>query len=222
MVAPYLQNPKKMVKKYLILVLLISNAICAFADFWKSPEIILKYSQNKEYLLKVYPTKYPDNFWTCKYQRQLNKGIVKNSISPCHAVLYRISNSDTIEVWNKPFINPVSPVNAVVANDGKSVVTIDDWYNAGSKHTLVVYGEEGELIEDFTLEDITPFPLEQYSRSISSIHWGGRVKDGNVQYLDNERLVISFRNAKGEERKRIFNIETGKFELSNAPNLATE
>ncbi len=209
-----------MVKRYLILVLLISNTICAFADFWKSPEIILVYSQNRKYLLKVYPTKYPDNFWTYKYQRQLKKGIVKDSTIPCYGVLYRISNSDTTEIWNRPFINSVSPVNVVVANNGKSVVTIDDWYNAGSKHTLVVYGEGGELIEDFTLDDITPFPLEQYSRSISSIHWAGSGKDVNVQYLDNDRITISFRNAKNEERKRIFNIKTREFELNvdNASN----
>jgi hypothetical protein len=160
-----------MVKKYLILALLLLNTIYVFADFWGTPEIIVAYSQNKEYMLKVYPKEYPKNYFTAKYQRQLRKGIATDSIVPSHAVLYRISNSDTIEVWNKPLVNSQSPVNAIVANDGKSVITIDDWHSKGYEHTFVVYGESGELIEDFELKDISPFPLEQYVRYISSIHW---------------------------------------------------
>jgi hypothetical protein len=93
-------------------------------------------------------------------------------------------------------VNLASPVKAIVANDGKSVITIDDWYSKGYWHTFVVYGEGGELIEDFKLQDISPFPLEQYFFSISSIHWGGDMK-----YLDNDRVEIFFRNEKGEEQK---------------------
>lgn len=197
-----------MVKKYLYLFLfIVISTNSALADYWGSPKIITTYSDNKEYMLMIYPIKYPNNYFTAKYQRQLRKGIITDSIVPAHAVLYRISNSDTIEVWDKPLVNSQSPVNAIVANDGKSVITIDDWHNKGYEHTFVIYGEDGELIKDFELKDITPFPLDQYLHSISSIHWGG-----NVEYLDNGRVEILFKSEKGKEQKRIFNIKTSAFE----------
>lgn len=197
-----------MVKKYLCLILfVVTGTVSVLADYWGSPKVITVYSDNREYMLMVYPIEYPSNYFAAKYQRQLRKGIATDSIVPTHAVLYRISNSDTIEVWNKSLANRQSPVNAIVANDGKSVITIDDWHSKGYEHTLVLYGEGGELIKDFELKDITPFPLEQYLRSRSSIHWGG-----NVKYLDNDRVEILFRNEKGKEKKRIYNIKTRAFE----------
>jgi len=198
-----------MVKKFLFLVFFVINATWSFADIWGNPEIIVTYSQNKEYMLKVYPLKFPDNYFTAKYQRQRKKGIVKDTIVvPCHAVLYRIINSDSIiEIWNEPLANLVSPVEIIVANDGKSIITIDDWHSRGREHTLVIYGEGGELIKDFELKDISPFPLEQYLNTISSTHWSE-----NVEYLDNDRVEIHFRNEKGEVQKRIFNIKTRAFE----------
>jgi len=196
-----------MVKRKLILLLCIINTVCVFADFWGVPKIITAYSQNNEYVLQVNPIKFPNKFFSTKYQRQLRKGIVKDSIVLSHAVLYHICHSDTTEVWNKPLVNRESPVKVIVANDGKSVITIDDWEMTGYEHTLVIYGEDGELIRDFKLEDISPFLLEQYSHFFSGISWGK-----NVEYLDNDRVKILFRNEKGEERIRVFNIKTREFE----------
>lgn len=196
-----------MVKKYLVLIFFIVITIRAFTDEWLDAKIIIAYSQNKEYMLEVYPRKYPDNSHPSKYCRQYKKEIVRDTISPCHAVLYRISNSDTTQIWNRYLVNFTSPVKVLIANNGKSVVTIDDWGMAGYKHTMVVYGETGEVIKDFDLEDITPFPIEQYSRSISSISWGGY-----GEYLDNDRIEMHFQNELGEKKKRIFNITSIKFE----------
>lgn len=177
------------------------------ADIWKSPKVITAYSENKEYMLMVYPTEYPQNYFTAKYQRHQKMGKVTDTIKPCHAILYRVSSSDTLEIWNRPLVNAQSPVRAIVANDGKSVITIDDWHQKGSVHTFVVYGESGELIREFELKEISPFPLEEYFRSISSIHWGG-----SARYLDNNRVEVIFVNEEGEEKKRVFNIKDGGFE----------
>ena len=155
----------------------------------------------------IYPIEFPKNYLTAKYHRQLKRGKVVDTIKPCRAILYRISKLDKVEIWNKPLVNFISPVKAIVANDGKSVITIDDWHSKGYEHTFVLYGENGKLIKDFELKDISPFPLEQYLHTRSSIHWGG-----NVEFLDNDRVEILFRNEKGEEQKRIFNIKTRIFE----------
>jgi hypothetical protein len=231
-----------MLKKSLcsILFAVISTAN-VFANFWESPKIITTYSENKEYMLMIYPREYPNDYFSAKYQRQLKKGMVKDTVKPCHAVLYHIVNTDTIEIWNKPLVNAVSPVKAIVANDGKSVITINDfWHSKGYAHTFVVYGEDGALIKDYELKEISPFPLEQYFSSRQSIHWGGYMEDagndkggyeeysysvrgrfaeyadndrgGYVKYLDNNRVEIHFRNKNGEEKKRIFNTKTSAFE----------
>ena len=196
-----------MVKKYFILALLLFNTICTFADYWlKYPKTIVAYSQNKEYMLKVYSVG-TDSHHSYEYQRQVKKRIVKETFMPCYAVLYRILNSDTIEIWNKPLVNLPLPVEAIVANDGKSVITIDNWGTRGLIHTLVIYGEDGELIKDFELKDISPFPLEQYWQTISSIHWGS-----DVEYLDNDRVVIRFKSENDEKKERIFDIKKRAFE----------
>ena len=93
-----------------------------------------------------------------------------------------------------------------MANDGKSVVTFDDWGFRGGNHTVVIYGENGVLIQDFKLEDISAFSIEQYPRSISSIFWG------YGEYLDNDRVEIYFKNEYGEEKQKIFNIKKRVFE----------
>jgi len=174
---------------------------------------ITAYSQNSEYMLIVYPTAIPNNFFSYKYQRQRRRGMVKDTIIPCHAVLYHICNSDTVKLWDKPLINTDSPVYAIVANDGKSIITIDDWGRRGYQHTLVIYGENGELIEDFELKDISPFPLEHYVHTISSINWRENREDReNVKYLDKDRIEIHFIYRKGEDKIRVFNIKTREFE----------
>lgn len=113
-------------------------------------------------------------------------------------------------------VNLVSPVDIIVANDGKSVVTFDDWGMKGFKHSMVVYGERGEMIKDFDLEDISPFPIEQYSRSISSIFWGGR-----GEYLDNNRISIYFKNKNHEIKKEYLILKKKHLTLSgNVSDLA--
>jgi len=196
-----------MVKRYLFLLLFLVSTTQVFADLWEPAEIFVVYSENKEYMLIVYPKVIPDHFYTHRYQRLLKKGVIKDSIQPCHAILYHILNSDTIEIWNKPLINLTSPVNAIVANDGKSVVTFNEWGWLGLTRTIVIYGEMGELIKEISLEEISPFPIEQYLRSISSIHWGG-----HGAYLDNDRVEISFHDKNDEVRTRIYNIKKGVFE----------
>ncbi len=196
-----------MVRRYFILFFLLFITTGLSADTWKNPEIIVAFSQNREYMLKVYPIKYPENYYTRKYKRQYKKGIIKDTIVPCHAVLYKISNLDTIEIWNKPLVNKESPVNVIVADDGKSIVTFDNWHWIGRSHTMVIYGQNGNIIRDYELKEISPFPLDTYLHSISSVFWGCKGK-----YIDNNRVEVCFENENNEILKRVFNIELKEFE----------
>lgn len=54
--------------------------------------------------------------------------------------------------WARDLVN--IPVLAFVADDGKHVVTLDTWAKLGYEHALVVYGEGGAVVVDYTLEDL--------------------------------------------------------------------
>ena len=196
-----------MVKKILILVFFIVITIESFADFWEDPKVTVTYSQNKEYALVVYPRYYPKDYFTAKYQRQHKQGITTDTIVPCYAVLYHVSNSGTTIIWKKHLVNFTAPCEIVVSNDGKSIVTIDDWFSRGTKHAIVIYNETGEVVVDFTLKEISPFSLNEYEKTVSSIWWRGR-----AEYLDNDRVKIYFRNKNDDIKELVFNIIDKKFE----------
>ena len=69
-------NTPGMVKKFFFTLLFVVHTMWSFADIWPDTVIISTLSQNKEYMLKVYPTKYPDNYFSSKYQRQYKKGLI--------------------------------------------------------------------------------------------------------------------------------------------------
>lgn len=74
-----------MVRKYMFLLFLLAVALDATADTWSDPKITVIYSQNKEYMLKVYPRTYQKN-----YHRKLNKKnsskILSESVMPYYTV----------------------------------------------------------------------------------------------------------------------------------------
>lgn len=79
-----------------------------------------------------------------------------------------------VTVWEKPLSNSVSPVSALVSQDGKSVVTFDNWHSMGhGKNAVVLYGPGGKLIRELALHDfLSPAEVDRLTRSVSSIWWG--------------------------------------------------
>eukprot|EP01035_Chromulina_nebulosa_P009054 gene9054-12233_t len=55
-------------------------------------------------------------------------------------------------VWRKPLVNDVSPVSALVANDGGHVVTFDNWHSMGfGDDAVVIYGPDGAVVRAMAL-----------------------------------------------------------------------
>ena len=99
---------------------------------------------------------------------------MKDSIIPCHATLYKTGENyiDRKVLWERDLENPISPYNAIVTNDGKYVVTFDDWYQLGKgENVMVVYGENGELLRKFELNEITSLSEDRLKVSVTSIWW---------------------------------------------------
>jgi hypothetical protein len=196
--------------KYLLTGLLILISSSLIADSWNTPKIERYFSNDSTFMLKVYPTFIPEKFskWnSAKPKRRKNFSEKDTTIIPCYAILFKIEKKDTVEVWNRGLINRVMPAFAIVADDGKSIVTFDNWGSMGyGLEAMVTYDEKGGLIKRYQLEDFSPFPINDYFISISSLWWRCGVK-----YLDNQTIEICFQNKKKEVQTRQYNLTTRGF-----------
>lgn len=91
-------------------------------------------------------------------------------------------------VWSRELVN--IPVRAFVTEDGKSVVTLDTWARLGYEHCLVIYGQEGRVVADYSLEDLlSSVDIARVLQTAGSRHW---LMDGNVAFNGTQdRIVIS-------------------------------
>lgn len=212
--------------QYLLMLLGIFVSTTVKADVWDIPRVKTYYSNNKEFILVVTPTIIPDKYNQWYYYNKCNKypqtkkllrrkAKFMQNISgqdtiliPCTAELYQINKTDSVLVWKKTFLNDICPVYAIIANDGSSVATFDNWYSTGyGVNVFVVYDEKGNAKKTYKLEEISPFPLNDYMMSISSLHW-----NKGERYIDNEKIEIIFGTEDNKQTTRIYNIKKMEFE----------
>ena len=74
---------------------------------------------------------------------------------PCKGTLYETGyKAGLLTLWSAGLVNPVSPMNVLIPDNGKYVVTIDDIDNPGhSGQLLVIYGAGGKVVRKFELDD---------------------------------------------------------------------
>jgi hypothetical protein len=104
------------------------------ADVWDTPKIKIYFSQDSSYVVKVIPTQIPDKYWkwrSSKPKKRHKFSPKDTTIVLCQAILFKIEKSDTLKIWQKNLINPIMPVLVIVPNDGKSLVTFDNWSTLG-------------------------------------------------------------------------------------------
>lgn len=197
---------------FLIILFFFVSFFQVNADSWEPVKTMFFYSENKTFMLKVVPLTYPEKMLKANYER-LKRGKKLSdkdtTIIPCIGTLYKITATDTSVVWERKLINRICPLSAIISNDGISVVTFDNWYSIGyGFDVMVVYNELGDLKKCFQLEEISPFPINDYPSSISSLYWCCGKK-----FMNNERIEICFHNEKEAIINRIFNIKKLAFEL---------
>lgn len=80
------------------------------------------------------------------------------------------------EVWRRALLNDVAPVSSIVADDGRHVVTFDNWHAMGlGDDVIVIYGPGGDVVRQFALADLmSEAQVKALPRTVSSIWWGGR------------------------------------------------
>lgn len=189
-----------MSKKILSTLAALIIFTCIHADIWTLPEVRHYYSSDSTYCLTVFPTRFPAGRHKKKSEKEAD-----SLASQCYAQMKRIEMNDTIILWEKRLINSIAPLFAIISDDGKNVITFNDWGLAEHGiNAMVIYDGEGTFKKRYTLKEISPFPVNSYS----SIWWFS-----DVGYLDNQRVEFGFKDKDGNRKERIYNTETLEFEF---------
>jgi len=143
----------------------------AFADSWVAPHEQDYYSSARAYYLHVVPG---------------------DGVSRARGTLFGVA-CDAPVIWSRELENENAPVTVLVADDGRYVVTCDEWGRVGwGPNVVVIYGPGGELIKKFALEDLlTPEEVAAVPATVSSRWWGGE------HYLDEAAGEVVLRVATG-------------------------
>lgn len=193
----------------ILFTLLLTNQV--LADSWASPEIKEYFNADRTFYVRIYPRNVPEKYfnWLAALPKRKKKFHPSDTIiTPCFARMYKVTNGKDSLIWEQQLINRIAPVTAMVSNDGKYLVTFDNWLSTGYGCNLMVcYNEKGELIKRHKLEDISPFPINTYSISISSINW-----NCGLRFIDNERISICFVDKNKVAENRIYNLKEQKIE----------
>ncbi|MBO0356745.1 hypothetical protein J0X19_02190 [Hymenobacter sp. BT186] len=123
--------------------------------------------------------------------------------------MFRIINQDTIKVWEAPLSNWTAPTTAVVTNGGSYLVTLDNWASLGyGDNVFVVYSQQGHLLKQYALADFSPFPIDAYRRSISSLWWCCGIKPTTSQ-----QIQLCFYDEEKNQKTGRYNLSTLQFEF---------
>ncbi len=169
----------------------------AIADSWSPPEKTVYVSANGQYRLTVVPRKIDSALEY--FQAKVDNRTLPKRLGPS-ATLERMVDGKWQAAWSNVLVNEVSPVSALVSDDGSRVVTFDNWHSAGyGKDVVVIYGSDGSLVKSFALSQIVPaYFLDGFQRSVSSIWW----QDSDPIITDSV-LELHFAAPAANENKRL-------------------
>ncbi|UXE67249.1 MAG: hypothetical protein KA713_01190 [Chryseotalea sp. WA131a] len=186
--------------------ILIFGSFIVMADSWAPPKTKDYYNEDRTYFVRIVPRTVPEKFWkwmNAKPRQKDRFSPADATIIPCHAIMYKKTKNGDSLVWKKKLINQTAPVSAFVSNNAGYLVTFDNWHSMGyGVDVMVYYDNQGDLIKRHMLEDISPFPINTYSMSVSSIWWRCDTK-----FLDNNRLEICFKDDKETIIRKTYNLD---------------
>jgi len=156
------------------------------ADSWLPPTARVFSSPNGKFLLHILPKalkSFPELPEDAAGNSKERKTLGLNET--CQATLFQKDNEKGIDsatirfhpVWQQKLVNEVAPMDAYVSDDGRFVVTTDDYGFLGDGENVVVIYSEGKFIRRYKLTEFIPqsaIDTLQVPQSTSSIEWAGR------------------------------------------------
>lgn len=172
----------------LILPLIATCGSAARADSWRPPTVETTYSANGAYRFVSEPRDIQSRL---AYFEAKAAGRGLPPADPARGRLERRTASGWEIVWTAPLANEVSPVTAVVSEDGQRVVTFDNWHSIGfGDNVVVIYGLDGKLVRSLRLNEVVPgYFVDALPRSVSSVSW-----QASDPRIDGETLKLSIKD----------------------------
>ncbi|MBV7258778.1 hypothetical protein [Erythrobacter crassostreae] len=146
----------------------------AQADSWLPPETRTTESANGAFRFTVEPTPIRSSLDYFSQELEAEQAGEEVDRPAPIGVLERRGDDGVWEpVWMRRLVNAVSPVTAIVADDGRFVVTFDNWYSTGfGENVIVIYGADGTLVRAMPLMALLPEDyIDALPRSVSSLSW---------------------------------------------------
>lgn len=178
----------------------------ARADSWAMPEIAVTPSANGRHRFTVTPAEIGSQLAYFRDEVAAEQsGEPVERPPPLGLLEKRDAKGKWQPVWAGPLMNPVAPVSVLVADDGRHVVTFDNWGSVGhGEHVIVIYGPEGKLVRSLALTDLVPEDyIEALPRSVSSIYWSRDARlsaDGASVVIP---VVVPHDGSPGEEAETV-------------------
>lgn len=172
----------------LIFIFVLGLSFVVKADTWALPTTEKYCSENKKYCLKVEPKKLESqlSYFQDKVAEKEDAGADKNvKENYCKGTF----SAKGKKIWKIHLDNEVSPVSALVSNNGDYVITFDNWHGVGyGDNVVAIYsGLTGKLIRKLGLLDfLTESDIYNLPASTSSIHWHGTHQ---IDY-DKKQLIL--------------------------------
>jgi hypothetical protein len=164
----------------LVVILVLILFAAAQADSWAPPE-------PKGYACNV---AYPDS-GSVAYVEIFPPGCSQNPTDNAFCYYYMVSGLDCGEEkrttlrWSGNLVNPVMPHRVFVPRNGQSLVTLDDYSRMGYDNCVVIYAEDGRVLERYSLSDLySADAIEKIHRTGSSRWW---LEDPRSMFSDDGR-----------------------------------
>ena len=144
------------------------------ADSWAMPGTETYLSPNGEYRFTVEPAEIGSQleYFVQEAEAQSNEEVIERP-EPIGLLEKRNGEAQWEAVWAQRLVNHVAPVGVLVADDGRHIVTFDNWHSLGhGDNVIVIYGPGGLLVRSMALTDLVPSEYKDaLPHSVSSLRW---------------------------------------------------
>ena len=167
------------IHSHLLLALLACWAAPSNADSWLPAEPKIYVSPDQTYRVRIDPRPItsPLAYFSDKVKGREPAGAPKgHKDSKATATIEHLENAGQwIRIWSGNLSNQVAPVDALIADGGKYLVTFDNWHSMGyGQNVVAIYDGHGQLIRALALSDIVSADhIAALQHSVSSIQWRG-------------------------------------------------
>ena len=124
-----------MMKKVLFLLLLVEIFGTAYADSWSWPQEKDYYCENKRFVAHVTPPKYPEKTGSL-------------------LEVFEVQKDQRTSLWRCKPGNKVAPVEVYISNNGRYVVTNNEWHRVGYGDFVVAFYGKNGLIKNYSMEEV--------------------------------------------------------------------